>query len=217
MATTTSRSRLHEPVLGPVALLGIHAPVIGDRAHPPRGQYRSHLLDAFAGGAVDDAGAVRVDHRPDPVQLGRLLFRVGHRETEIGALESTEPDRRIAQLQGVEDIGAHLRGRGGGESRREGISQPFSRFPKPEVVGPEIVPPLREAMRFVDSEQSDIDPLQGGGEGLTAEPLRGDVDEPEFPPAHGRDPLGLFRSAEGTVDHGGGNPLFHEPVDLVLH
>ena len=80
-----------------------------------------------------------------------------------------------------DDVVGHLR-RG---RRRRGDdrlgAEPARRVGQPEVVRPEVVPPLRHAVRLVDHEQADLrlaDPLEEAGRG---EPLGRDVEQPRAP------------------------------------
>ena len=60
-------------------------------------------------------------------------------------------------------------------------AEPARRVGEPEVVGPEVVPPLRDAVRLVDHEQADPrlpDALEEAGRG---EALGRDVEQPHVP------------------------------------
>ena len=84
---------------------------------------------------------------------------------------SRSPSRR-------DDVGRHLRRRG----RRRGDDrlrpQPARRVGEPEVVGPEVVAPLRDAVRLVDHEQPDLRAAQALEEAGRGEALGRDVEQP---------------------------------------
>ena len=101
-------------------------------------------------------------------------------EGEVGPVEAGGHAKRLAQLQPGDHVGRHARrGGGGGRDYRAGPERPGS-VGEAEVVGPEVVPPLRDAVGLVDHEQADprgAHPLEEAGGG---EPLGGHVEEPQL-------------------------------------
>ena len=88
---------------------------------------------------------------------------------------SRSPSRR-------HDVVGHRGRRGRGRAPAiASRAEPAGGVGEAEVVGPEVVPPLRDAVRLVDHEQPDLgvpDALQEPGRG---EPLRRDVQQPHLP------------------------------------
>ena len=75
-------------------------------------------------------------------------------------------------------MSATTAGRGGGRERQHALGAELAR-PRGqlEVVGPEVVPPLGDAVRLVDREQRDRRLGELGEEALVVEPLGRDVEE----------------------------------------
>ena len=113
------------------------------------------------------------------------LVRARHdREREVRAVEPGRHVHRVAQPEPGDDVSRDLRrgGRRRGDDRVR--AEPARGVGEPEVVRPEVVPPLGHAVRLVDHEQPDPrapDPLQEAGRG---EPLGRDVEQPQL--ARGR-------------------------------
>ena len=173
------RGAVHEAPLHVRAQLPRQPCVIGDHLH-------AELPPQPVGEPVRLRARARVDDRRQRALLGqgrgdppghRLL--VGTRHDGVGQVRAVEPRRdvhRLAQPEpGLDDVPRHLgRGRGGGGD--DGLrAEPARRVREPEVVRPEVVPPLGHAVRLVDHEQADPrlpQPFQEAGRG---EPLRRDV------------------------------------------
>jgi hypothetical protein len=66
----------------------------------------------------------------------------------------------------------------GGERHRGRRAEPLADVGQPQVVGAEVVAPLREAMRLVDRQPGHADLGDGVEEPGAREPLRRDVDQP---------------------------------------
>ena len=159
VATTTAEPAVHEPALDLAALLASEPGVVdADRAVEVARQVPGELLGAVAGAGVDDRG-----RRPGLRQRGRdvpvLGLRRGARddaEGEVRAVEAGRDADRVAQPEAERDVAGDLRRRG----RRRGDDrvglQPARGVREPEVVGPEVVAPLRDAVRLVDDEQPDL-------------------------------------------------------------
>ena len=136
-------------VLHTDALLVRHSGVIAAGAKPVAGQDLGPQLDGLAGGGVDDAR--RPDLRDQPGERRRLLFPAAaglDGKRQVRALEAGDEVERIAEAELDGDVGPYI-GRGrGGESRRR-YAQVGAEPREPPVVGPEIVPPLADAVRLV--------------------------------------------------------------------
>ena len=86
--------------------------------------------------------------------------------------------QRLAQPEPRHDVPRHRGRRGGGRRHDRRGAEPARRVREPEVLGPEVMPPLGHAVRLVDDEEADLrlpDALQEAGRG---EPLRRDVEDP---------------------------------------
>ena len=87
-----------------------------------------------------------------------------------------------------------------------------------EVVGPEVVPPLADAVGLVDRQQRDLPPLERSQKPLVAQPLGRDVQQ--LQPAGvqtRREPASVSSAIRLESSRAGRAPRRHEKVELVLH
>ena len=148
-----------------------------------------------------------------------MLGRVdsGDVEREVRSRKSADAFERFAQGEHRADVVAHYRCGGGGEGDALRVTDGFQRASEPQVIGPEIVTPLAEAVGLIDCEQRDFDALEGFEKTLGAEALGRDIDEFPIAVFHPVEPLALLWPAEGRVDHRGGNAARGEGIDLIFH
>ncbi len=178
----------HQPVLaeepGLVTRAGplVQPRVVGQRRDALGDQELRGLLHRRPGQAVDDPGVPGV---LGAQQVQQLLARLALRRDavlDVGSVETGDDVQRVVQLQPGADLGV----RGPGRRRRQGdpghLGPALVQHRQREVVGPEVVPPLRHAMRLVDREQGDPAPLQQSrrGGGAPTEGLRGHVQQVEL-------------------------------------
>ena len=89
---------------------------------------------------------------------------------------------------------------------------------EPEVVGPEVVPPLRDAVRLVDHEQADVGAAQALEEARRGEALGRDVEQPHVPGRRLLDHAPVGRGVALRVDEpDAARRHALERLDLVLH
>ena len=128
----------------------------GDRASPSADDERREHL------------AARLVHAVD----------VARREVEVGAREAAQDlVAVVAQAQRVADLAPNLRrrrGRAGEHARR---SEPLEERADAQVVGPEVVPPLRDAVRLVDRDELHVAARERVDERVRGEPLGRGVHE----------------------------------------
>jgi hypothetical protein len=161
------------------ALVGGQAGVVGRRADAIAEQVRGHLLAGLAAPAVDDGRKplAVLQVRQQHARLACLAGHVQHLQEQVGAVEAGAGDHRVAQLQRGHDVAGHAwRGRRG-QSQRRGGAEPLAHVRQPQVVGPEVVPPLRQAVRLVDREAVDVGLADRVQEAATGEAFGGDVDQ----------------------------------------
>ena len=112
----------------------------------------------------------------------------------------------------------HHRGRGRGGQREDALGANFPRDAgEAQVVGPEVVPPLRDAVGLVDREEGDPRLAQQVEEALVVEPLRRDVEQLEAPVDDPRGDRALLLRADGRVEPPRRDAEARQEVDLVLH
>ena len=174
----------------------------------------------LARSGVDDRRSRRGvgERRGDPARH-RLLGRARHDgEGEVGAVEAGRHLDRVAQPEALDDVARHLRRRGRGRRDDRPGPEPARGVRETKVVRPEVVAPLRHAMRLVDDEQTDrrrLDPLQKARRG---EPLRCHVQEPQVAAHRGVDDLAVVSRVLLRVDEPDAARSHRgQRLDLVLH
>jgi hypothetical protein len=124
-----------------------------------------------------------VDRRAPP--LGRR--DVPHAEREIRPRESAHHLRRVgAEPELRDDVVAHHGRRGCGAREHQAAGNRTEERADLAVLGPEVVPPLADAVRFVDGDEGAAEILDEAAESGEGESLGGDVDELVFT---GTDPI----------------------------
>ena len=174
----------HEAALRLGPRVARHAGVVGQHLDAERvAEAPRQPVALRARARVDDRGQrPRLgEHRRDAA-VRRLLRRTrDHREGEVRAVEARRHVDGIAQPEAGDDVRRHL-WRRGGRGGDDGLgAEPARGVRQAEVVRPEVVPPLRDAVRLVHHEEADArvaDALEEAGRG---EPLGRDVEDPGVP------------------------------------
>ena len=175
-------------------------------------------LAAFAGCDVDD---------PRFVSPGKEIRKVlvfvpvahakGRAEVEVVASKSSDEGPGGLELQAIEDVGSDpWRGRG---RQCDGLNIPkrFAEFPKPMVVGSEIVPPFADAVGFVDRQKLHWCGSYGVQKPRVPQPLRSDIHHRKLSRCDLIEPFRLLLVRKGAVDQGRRDTPTLEPVDLIFH
>ena len=207
----------HERDLVAPALLRAHARVVGERVVAPLPQPPRRLLDLAAREAVDDA---RVAAVLGVEEARELLARAALRHdgvADVRAVEAAHEDPRVPEPEPLGDLAPRGLVRGGGErdARHAGIALVQHR--ELEVLGPEVVAPLRDAVRLVDGEERDAQAVEQREGALAHQPLRRDVEQVERPCAGAALDRPDFVEGEGRVQVCGAHPGLEQRVHLVLH
>ena len=168
-ACTSSRSRARHPR------------VVGHRAQVALqlSRERRRLLPRRR---VDDGGAPRLVGEDLLHQLSPAARRhLGHLHREVRPAEAVDEAPRVheAELRADVVLDARRRRRRQRDDRR-GAQQREPRAEEP-VVGAEIVPPVRDAVRLVDGDERRGPLGEHLGEARHREPLGGDEEEVELP------------------------------------
>ena len=154
-------------------LPGVHPGVIRGGVPSFLAQRVGPMLGLLPRGRVDDGGSSRGARLPERRRERREHLAAGlvhavdvaRREVEVGAGEAAEDLVARARPVGAAcaDLAPHLgrrRGRAGENARR---AQLLEELADAQVVGPEVVPPLRDAVRLVDRDELDV----AAGEGAS--------------------------------------------------
>ena len=208
---------MHELVLRLFALLIVHPAVVKNARNLRELQRFGDSLDPLPRRAINDAGLVLADQRIQAFVFLRLVRDVRDEQLQIGPRESRHEFPRLAQTKMRQDIAAHFRCGRRGERRHLRAAQRFQNLIEPEIIGPEIVAPHRETMRFVDREKRDRALAERFQKRPTPETFRRDVDELEFASRQCADALALFFGRDRAVYQRGRNSAALERVDLVFH
>ena len=139
-------------------------------------------------------------------------------EGQVGTIEAGRDADGLAQAQSPLDVGRDLRRRGRGRRHDRLRAEPAGRVGEAEVVGPEVVPPLGDAVGLVHHEQPDRHLAQGLEEPGRGEALGRHVEQAQLAGAcavqHGAVGLGVLLGVDER-DRAADAPL--ERLDLVLH
>ena len=182
------------------------------RRHLLHLQELRHLFGPPAGGAVNDGtfGRVRPQVRHQDLVDVRKLFATGgrnHHELEVRAPCSAVENGEFCPELFPEvpfDILDHVGLRGGGEAQ-DRRDRPRSRLlayeaPHVAVVGPEVVPPSRQAVGFVQDPGADLALVQNAAEGLAAQLLRRDEHQARVPEPNPVQRFGSLGHRQQAVD-----------------
>ncbi len=207
----------HEQILRRLAL-GLRKPgVVGAVGDVVLLQLGGDGLHTLARGAVNDTRAVLPDQRAQAAGFVDLAGELGDVKAQVVPGESGDEDRGLLQPELALDILAHIRGGRGGKGRTQRTPDLPQDLAQAHVVGPEVVPPLADAVRLVDGEHGDLGRLQRPHEAARPEALRGDIHELERAPAHTLQHLALLIPALRAVNHGRRDAASLKSVHLVLH
>ena len=174
------------------------------------------LLDALAREAVDDA-ALAFSRREKIQQLLLALVALGDGVGNVRAVEAAGEDAGVLEAEAFDDVGA-----GGRIGRRRQRDARDAR----EVGGdgrelaifrPEVMPPLRDAVRLVDGEEADVRILQHLLEARRHQPLRRHVEQLQPVRAQVVPHGARLVHVERGVEHGSGNARLFQRLHLVAH
>jgi hypothetical protein len=130
--------------------------VIQARRFARRLQRVVHLLRRLDGRRIDQHCALRRLHQRhgafELVGFARHLF---HPQVQVGPIRTGVDHALRRDVQLLRDIVGNLRRGGGRERQDHRAAQGLQRWSDFQESGPEVVPPLRDAMGFVDHQQAD--------------------------------------------------------------
>ena len=195
----------------------IHARVIRQRAdtmlHKPGGR----LVDLATRQTIDDAGVAGVLLAYEAQELTSRVDLVDDRVSNVRPIEARDEHPCGLEPEPRDDLHAGLRvGRcGQGDPRHVGKALVQQR--ELQVFGPEIVPPLRDAMRLVDREQRDLRSLEQLEAARRRETLRRDVDEVELAGDERALDATRFVRIDGRIERRCAYAELGERGDLILH
>ena len=158
---------------------------------------------------------------------GELLpaTRRHHDELQVGALRAAVQDLKVDAeffLEVLDNVGLHigLRGRGEAQDRRNRVIPRVLADEAPDVpvVGPKVVPPLREAVRLVQHPPPDRPLVEGATKRDAPQLLGRGKDDAGIPEPHVVQGIGALRHGEKPVDgDAGADALSLETRHLIGH
>ena len=189
------------PFLDGRAILVLHARVVGTRGQSLRSEQLGDAQRRALQRHVDDGRARRPRAHPLDQQVVALAgCDRRHQEREVGAVgagrdgigaRDAEPGADV-----VDDGGRRRRG----EGEHPGGAQLARALRELEVVGTEVVTPLRDAVRLVDGEERDLHARELGHEALVVEALGRHVEQAELAAAQSLGDVAHLREREARVD-----------------
>ena len=220
--------RPEKDVLNALALDIAQRPRIQQRFYPPPQQgivlqTAVHQLRIFPRGAIHDTGTRRprklADMRIFDFMRGARLYR----KTQIRPRESLYLHKRrlargFAKPQLRDNVFSHTRG---GRCRERqnphlGANQP-NQLIQLQIIRPEVVPPLADAMRLIDGNQRNADRRQKRRERSVVQPFRRNVDKLVVPMRKAGETAAHLLGIERGIDVGRGNAAPLQSVHLILH
>ncbi len=210
-------SVIDEILLVFAALLSRQAGVVSGCGNAPGLQSLMYLLHILAGGTVDDSAVPGMALYVLQQKI-HFIFGCFHAEIEILAVESADQQLRLSKAQHGNDVILYLsRGRGCERADHRSSVQLFDKRDDFQIAGPEILPPLGNAVGLVHCHHTDPGPLGKAGEVPGFQTLRGHIDD-LIPAAHGVLHGSLNLSLrQGAVDIGSMHSRLVQGLDLILH
>ena len=187
--------------------------MIGNRRSAGRGKLLGDPFRLVAARGIDDArarlaGEQRFQLRIQTVARADVVADV--RTVEAG---DDQPVLGNAELR--QDVGSRPRVGGCGQREPRHVGIVVEQRAELAIIGPEIVAPFADAMRFVDGDQRQVHAADQTAEGFARRTLRRDVQQVQFA---GLEPLdGLFAVGIGRSQRSGPQADRIRASDLVVH
>ena len=177
----------------------------------------AHALNRSSSVAVDNAGlSVPLAHKLQ--RCSQLARRVLDGKIEVRTVEARDVEKRVPEPQLRDDIRTHLLCRGGREGGDDGTcGELHDKVGNFQVAGPEILPPLRDAVSLVDGEKRHGNVRNKRQKALVFEPLRRDIQKLILLACGFGVSLPQLLERQGAIEKGRRNARLRERRDLVLH
>ena len=153
-------------------------------------------------------------------QLLLQLIAEQHAIHEVRAIERPHFLERVPQPELRDDVAAHAAGGRRRERVDARLRQQRANLAEPAVLGPEVMSPLADAVRFVHGDEAHADLGEPAHEAIAAiadEPFGGHVQESRLAVAHALHHGALLLLVERAVVAGRRHAVGVEAVHLVLH
>src|SRR5580700_10170153 len=206
----------NEQLLVASALPRKEAGVVRARRDPRRAKLRRQLFCRITALHVDDAALVGTSRTPRQ----QLFAGVGFFEdgiTQIGPVETCNEAARLPQLEKALDIVSHARRRRRRERQHRNVGVARTKGSDLAVLGPKVVTPFADAVRFVDRDAAQIPARQAGEKPRRDRALRSDIQQAVRTTIQRCQPMGGRRRIERAVEERCRNAVSLERVDLIFH
>ncbi len=181
----------HELRLVAAPHVRIEPGMIGEhRAAGLRRQLLRELLHALAGLGIDNAGAGIFGDDVD--DLPRRVFARHDMVADVRPVKAGDDQPVLRNPQLFQNIGAGMRVGRGGKRQARHLRKAIEQRTEQPVIGAEIMPPFRNAMRLVDCEQAERRLRQQVAEALARGTFGRDVEQVELAGAEALDRLGAI-------------------------
>ena len=216
-------------VLVTLAGLGRQAGMVGQGIEAMRGQLRGHVFNLAARLAVHharvvqpftvDLGAVLLPNKADELLDAVFFFDDG--VADVGAVEAADEEARVLQLQLGHDVVAGDGVGGGREGDAGHIVKTLVQHSQAQVVGPKVVPPLADAVGFVNGKEAErgalVQGVQQAHEARGGESLGRHIEQRELAAQGLLLDLGGLLRREAGVEVGCGHTGLAQRAHLVVH
>ena len=175
------------------------------------------LLDRLARGAVDDAAFVRAGGQ-EVLEPAQLVALAAHVKEEVGPVKAGDDPAGVGKPQKTHNVLPHLgRGRGGKGREDRPAGQRADKGGNIQIIRPEILAPLADAVGLVHRKQGDALRAGKGEKALGQKPLGRDVHQPVGALPRPAQHLPLLGGGERGVEKGRGDAGVLQGRHLVFH
>ncbi len=125
--------------------------------------------------------------------------------------------RRRVEAELDADLAPHFGSRGGGAREDARRTDSLEQRSDAEIIGAKVVPPLRDAVRFVDGDEVELHLAEQLDERVRRQALGGRVDELVAPAQHPRLAVAAHLRVERGREERRLDPALRKRADLILH
>ncbi len=206
IVATITMPFLAEARLMMLAHLGVHAGVVPQRLDTVAGQPGGSVFDLLARQAIHDAAVmpaigVHVLGLDEGEQLVARVVLLDDAVADVRPVEAGDEHARIVQRQPLDDLLAGERVGRGRECNTRHLREALVQHRQLDVLGPEVVAPLRHAVRLVDREQPHAGTFEQVEEARRHQPLGRHIEDFQPPgeqvALHG----GGFAAGQCGIEH----------------
>jgi hypothetical protein len=166
---------------------------------------------------IDDARIAGVLLAQEAQQLATRLVLLDHAIPDVGPIKAGDELLGLRQTETFDDLLAGQAIGGGGEGDARDPGPALMQQVELDVLGPEVVPPLRDAVGLVDGKEGDAALVQQGQKAFAEQPLRGYVQQVELAGHQALFHRPRLPRGQGGVEKGRPQAELVQGVHLVLH